>query len=274
MYFCATMIDEMPPFIAGFRAALTKTMREDYFTIIRDFSLSREIIVRKYRDLLLSKINGFFALFDFTTGRYVYISENIKDNLGYDVSDYSVEDLTNLSSIIHEKHVDFMVNRFVPLLCKYLKENATAQTGVDYRYTCCCKLRNIYNLYEWYLLDTAVVQTDDTGFPVTTLITCTNIHRFKKDEGLHYTIQKKNRDGMYEVVLKGTENDDVAKFNLTPREIQVVNLISQGFPNKKIADRLCISIHTVQTHRKKIMKKVKCIGTAELTNFAFSRGLL
>jgi DNA-binding CsgD family transcriptional regulator len=269
-----TITNKVPPFIAGFRTALTKEIRHDYFAIIRDFSVNRERIISKYRELLLSKINGFFALFDFTTGQYVYVSENIKDNLGYDVGNYTIDDFTNLSSIIYEKHAEFMANQFVPMLCKYLKENATEKTGTDYRYTCCCKLRNIYGVYEWYLLDTAVVQADSTGFPSMTLITCTNIRFFKKDDSLYYTIQKKNNDGMYRVMMEGVENDGLAEYNLTPREIQVVNLISQGFSNKKIADHLCISVYTVETHRKRIMKKVKCTGTAELTNFAFSKGLI
>jgi DNA-binding CsgD family transcriptional regulator len=268
-------MDKVSPFLVAFRSTLSKLVKEEYYSVLRDFSVNRENLLKKYNELLFNKINGFFVVCDFTTGKYEYVSESIKDNLGYDVSQHSVEELTYLmGSIIHEKHVDVMVNSYLAFFCKYLKENATAATGTDFRTTCCCRLRNIYNVYEWYLLDTAVVQSDDTGFPVTTLITCTNINQFKKDECFYYNIQKKNSDGMYMVVAEGTGSNDFNACDLTPREIQIVNLISQGHSNKKIADELYISVHTVQTHRKRIMKKAKCNGTAELTNFAFSRGLI
>lgn len=268
-------MDQVSTFIAGFRSAINKMVNEEYFTILHDFAINREKLLRRYNELLLSKINGFFALCNYVTGQYEYVSESIKDNLGYDIHNYTPEQLTNLANaVIHEKHADFMVNSFVPIFGEYIRKHATALTGTDYRYTICCKLKNIYNNYEWYLLDTAVVQTDDTGFPITTLITCTNIHHFKKDERLYYSILRKNSDGVYDVVLEGAGSNEIDECNLTPREIQIINLISQGCSNKKIAEKLFISLNTVQTHRKRIIKKVKCQGTAELTNFAFSRGFL
>ena len=250
-------------------------VKEEYFTILHDFATSREQLLRRYNGLLLNKINGFFALCNYVTGQYEYISESIKDNLGYDVSDHTPEQLTNFAAaVIHEQHGEFLVNTFIPIFGQYIQKHAMAETGTDYRFTICCKLKNIYNKYEWYLLDTAVVQADDTGFPVTTLITCTNIHQFKKDECIYYNILKKNADGVYDVVVEGVAPQEIKEYHLTPREIQIINLISQGCSNKQIGEKLCISINTVQTHRKRVLKKVKCQGTAELTNFAFSRGLL
>ena len=43
---------------------------------------------------------------------------------------------------------------------------------------------------------------------------------------------------------------------LTPREIEILTMISQGFPNRKVADKLCISYHTVKTHLYKVFKKI------------------
>lgn len=268
-------MDNVSPFLIGFRSVLSKLVREEYYDALRDFTISRENLLKKYSELLFTKINGFFVVCDFTTGKYHYVSEGIKDNLGYDVSHLSVEELTYLiGSIIHEKHVEIMVSTYLTFFCQYLRENATASTGTDFRTTCCCRLRNIYGVYEWYLIDTAVVQSDDTGFPLITLITCTNINQFKKDECFYYNILRKNSDGIYAVVVEGTSGTELNEYDLTPREIQIINLISKGYLSKQIANQLSISLHTVQTHRKRILKKAKCNGTAELTNFAFSRGLL
>lgn len=43
---------------------------------------------------------------------------------------------------------------------------------------------------------------------------------------------------------------------LTPREKEILNLVAQGASNEMIADRLCISRHTVKTHLYNIFKKI------------------
>jgi DNA-binding CsgD family transcriptional regulator len=269
------MDEPISPLSSGLRSIIVKLVKEEYYTVSPDFSsLSRADLYEKYK-AAMENSNSFFIICNYTNGLYEFVSENIKDFLGFDLRGYSPVDATKfITSIIHENHIKFMINLLLPVVLKYFKENATMLTGTDYRYTCCAKLKNVYDKYEWYLIDTAIVQVNESGFPVTTLITCTNIHHFKKDNCVYYNIVKKNQDGVYEVMLEGTENNELDQYKLTPREIQIINLISRGFTNKQIGEELSIAVHTVQTHRKNILRKTKCQGTAELTNFAFSRGLL
>jgi len=59
---------------------------------------------------------------------------------------------------------------------------------------------------------------------------------------------------------------------LTDREIEVMSLIVQGFINKEIAERLCISLATVVTHRKNIMDKLGFKSVSALTIYAVMHG--
>ncbi len=43
---------------------------------------------------------------------------------------------------------------------------------------------------------------------------------------------------------------------LSPREVELIHLVAEGLTNKEIAERLFLSIHTVKTHRKNIIKKL------------------
>lgn len=61
---------------------------------------------------------------------------------------------------------------------------------------------------------------------------------------------------------------------LTKREQEVVRLIAQGRVAKEIAKELHLSIHTVYTHRKKIMKKLQIKSTSELVLYAANQGLI
>ena len=62
--------------------------------------------------------------------------------------------------------------------------------------------------------------------------------------------------------------------NLTLREREVLQLISEGLTTKEIAKRLNISAKTVETHRKKIMDKLDLYTVAELTRYAVQIGLI
>jgi len=60
---------------------------------------------------------------------------------------------------------------------------------------------------------------------------------------------------------------------LTEREIEVLKLIVHENTTSEIAEKLFISIHTVETHRKNLIKKVKVKNLAGLVKYAVQNGL-
>jgi len=61
---------------------------------------------------------------------------------------------------------------------------------------------------------------------------------------------------------------------LTDRERQVYQLLAEGNSNKEIARRLNLSLHTVETHRWRIMEKLDLHSIAELVLSAVRRGMV
>jgi DNA-binding NarL/FixJ family response regulator len=61
---------------------------------------------------------------------------------------------------------------------------------------------------------------------------------------------------------------------LTPRELQVVKLIAEGYTSDEIARTLMISKKTVDHHRGHVLDKLGLRNTAELTRYAIRRGLV
>ncbi len=61
---------------------------------------------------------------------------------------------------------------------------------------------------------------------------------------------------------------------LTSRERQIYQLLGEGNSNKEIAQRLNLSLHTVETHRWRIMEKLDLHSTAELVLSAVRRGVV
>ena len=68
-----------------------------------------------------------------------------------------------------------------------------------------------------------------------------------------------------------SNNDDEL---LTQRENQILQLLAKGLTNKEIADKIFLSIRTVETHRMHIMQKLNVDNFAELVKYAISKGII
>lgn len=61
---------------------------------------------------------------------------------------------------------------------------------------------------------------------------------------------------------------------LSQREKEIISLVARGMANKEIADKLCLSIHTVTTYRRNIASKLQIHSSAGLTIFAILHNLI
>jgi DNA-binding NarL/FixJ family response regulator len=70
------------------------------------------------------------------------------------------------------------------------------------------------------------------------------------------------------------EGDEWIEQRLTPREIEVLELLAEGLPNKSIADRLGISPQTVKFHVSSISSKLGAVNRTDIVRLAVRRGLI
>lgn len=61
---------------------------------------------------------------------------------------------------------------------------------------------------------------------------------------------------------------------LTPREREILTYIAEGYTNREIAEKLVISVKTVDRHRENIMRKLNMHSRVELVKYAIERGLI
>jgi two-component system response regulator NreC len=107
-----------------------------------------------------------------------------------------------------------------------------------------------------------------------------------KKDVLIQAIRKVNSGEQYfgervsEVIFKGfysqSKGEKIAKQNkdLSKREVEVLKLITSGMSNRDIADKLFISIRTVDAHRNHIMQKLSLKSTAELVKYAIKEQII
>jgi len=68
--------------------------------------------------------------------------------------------------------------------------------------------------------------------------------------------------------------DEARGETLSRREIEVLRLIALGYTNHQIAEKLVLSVKTVETHKSRIMDKLGMRRRSELVRYAISRGLI
>lgn len=89
--------------------------------------------------------------------------------------------------------------------------------------------------------------------------------------GVHYA--KEVMTVMLQKIKKSAKSDLKTK-NLSPRELEVIQLLAKENSTQEIAEKLFISPRTVETHRKNIMSKTKSKTIIGLMKFIFRNGLI
>ena len=84
--------------------------------------------------------------------------------------------------------------------------------------------------------------------------------------------------GISDIVIKDfvigwSPADSSAYSILTTREREVLQLMAEGRSTNQIAESLCVSVKTVEAHRKQLMNKLDIHSVAELTKYAIRQGL-
>ncbi|MCL5669950.1 MAG: response regulator transcription factor, partial [Acidobacteria bacterium] len=67
---------------------------------------------------------------------------------------------------------------------------------------------------------------------------------------------------------------DIPSDTLSPRELQVLQLVAEGKTTKEVASLLNISVKTAESHRTRIMEKLDIHETASLVRYAIRRGIV
>ena len=74
-------------------------------------------------------------------------------------------------------------------------------------------------------------------------------------------------------LINKSKEESSSNKTLTKREKEIIKLVVEGLTNKEIADKLCISIRTVDSHKNNIMQKLNLKSSVELVKYAIKNKL-
>ena len=94
-------------------------------------------------------------------------------------------------------------------------------------------------------------------------------------EGNYYFSNDVTESLMKEILFPSqVDIDKTTKVELTERETEILSLISMEYTNSEIAEKLFLSVRTIDAHRRNILGKTGCRNTAGLVRFGIENGLI
>lgn len=201
--------------------------------------------------------------------RYAYASSNFVDLLGYD--DHKIATL--------ERQGDYLESRIHPDDRTQLE---TLQIKLSqFIYSLPPEQRNDYsNIYSFRILNAKqqyvrvtsrhqVLEQDCNGKAWLVIGNMDISPDQKKSESVDCTVLNLKSGEMF-----SPSSSLVSPVNLTNRELEILRLIQKGMLSKEIADKLCISIHTVNIHRQNLLRKLGVQNSFEAIRLGQECGLL
>jgi DNA-binding NarL/FixJ family response regulator len=114
----------------------------------------------------------------------------------------------------------------------------------------------------------------DNGVSREAVIGTENRWNFQTGEQLRDEIILQFELGGVQYKLMRSTGKSEQSTSLSPREQEIVQLVSHGYANKTIAHKLSISQHTVNTHVRRIFDKLGVSSRAEMVAYALQSGLV
>ncbi len=211
---------------------------------------------------LFSPGNFFYIVFNFSTYEIEYVSEGVKNVIGIAPQEFTFEKLMGL---LHPEDLEKMHEKELASLTfklnKISKENIT-----KYKTVYLLRYKTNSNSYKTILHQAKVIDLSEDGKINRTLSVHTDISHLNIPMDHKVTFISEENPNFYSLDF-GQTFHEIEKANpliFTGREKQIIKEISKGKSFNEIAQILSISLHTINTHKKNILKKSKCKNTAEL----------
>ncbi|MBR9830583.1 response regulator transcription factor [Acidiluteibacter ferrifornacis] len=83
-----------------------------------------------------------------------------------------------------------------------------------------------------------------------------------------------SQEAQQELIESYRKKEDPNYSELTKREIDILRLVCQELNSQEIADKLFISKHTAETHRRNLLSKIDCKNSVGLVKFAMDNGYI
>jgi DNA-binding CsgD family transcriptional regulator len=206
-------------------------------------------------------------ILDLYTSDFFFVSDRYLHLLGY-----STKMPLDFNFFIDALHPDdYWITTDAPIDYLNFLENQNHEERFHYKLVSDFRLRMPTGEYVRVIEQIILLETDSEGHPWLVMAICDlSPNQNLKTASSGKIISTKSGEMVKPIGEHQLQNPAQ---NLTLREKEILLLISKGFASKQIADKLQISINTVNNHRRNILSKTGCLNTFEAIKYV-AGGLL
>ncbi|TAJ11530.1 hypothetical protein DMA11_16560 [Marinilabiliaceae bacterium JC017] len=197
--------------------------------------------------------NQFFYLIHLPSNTLLHGSNNIESLLGYKQDEFNYQSALINVHPEDQKLVYRAMEKTYELGCGTQILDKTMQSVLTINY----RFRKADGTYIHLIRNSLITKLDSEGRILQFLSICTDITDLKYDSIQSGKIVK-NGEVLYKI---SNQFDDVENAVLSTRELEVYDRLRAGKTSQEIARELFISKHTVDTHRRKIIRKLNIHDT-------------
>lgn len=235
----------------------------DTHSLSEDLEKTIESIIPNFDSINPSA--AFLFVFDFTKMKYLFVSDSVRKVTGYSAAQWKNGGIDWVVTILYPDDAVRLAKLHSALFKFYYRLSKEQRKICRYAY----ELRVVRQdgAIIWMLQQGSFIDIGPGGKPAITFDILTDITAFKKDALMTLNISA----GDQATILDFPYHENGT---LSDREMEILRLISKGLSSKQVAETLNISLHTVNTHRKNMLKKTGHKDSTALVYFAKSNGLI
>ena len=216
----------------------------------------------------------------FQVGEYYYLifnppemniefaSKEMKKILGYSPKEFTLE---LLMGIIHPDDLPFFIN-FEATVTQFWK-NLPPEKVMKYKSRYDYRVRKKDGSYIRVLQQIVTIQSDDEGAVLRTFVVHTDITHLKESNRMVLSFIGLEGEPSF-VDVQPVKKMVPYREILSKREKEILQLLAKNHKTREIAELLCISPNTVNTHRKNMLRKTGAGSTVHLISMGLEKGWL
>ena len=219
--------------------------------------------------ILMSEIENYsMAVFDLYKKEFIFFRSGIKHKTrtGYDNDN---KHLHQFYAQLHPEDIGFVLDTKIKLF-NFLTGLPPTERN-NYNLVFNFRMKNKEGAYCQYIQRQMVIESDNEGKPWLVM----NINNLLSEQSTKLTLQRhlvNLKTGKFH--LFNNELEDGATQLFTEREKEVFALIAQGLDSMAIAEKLFISEHTVNNHRRHVLSKTHTANTIQALVYAKLLGII
>lgn len=213
--------------------------------------------------------NSAISVFDMHLQRHVYVSDTYSQLFGYDMKELKKDDMGYFNSRIHPDDIVKLHTNGLEMMDFILSLDPMLRS--DYKFINEYRILGSNDNFVRVIEQHQVMELDVNGNVWLALSILDLSPNQDDDKGVKSQLFNFRTGKLIPVIAAvGSTNDSA----LTKKEKEVLRLVKDGLLSKEISNKLSISIHTVNTHRQRILVKLDADNAMEAVKKASALGLL